>query len=608
LSAGLDGIGPLRTVPPTVAVRRWTGRADIPSAERLADDLGAGLAVFGRVLSSGPDSLRISASLYDAAERRLVGTVDVEGPLARASAVSDSLAIRLLRELGRTRPVGAVRSVALGSASLPALRAYLSGEQAFRSASWDSAIGFYERAVELDSGFTLAMSRLSRALAWRPETRLDSRVAEYAIAAGSRNRGLAPRESLLVAADSLRAALAFSSGPSYLELQRREFATLRDGLRRYPNDPEMWHRFGDALFHEGMETGASWDEVLNAFDRAIALDSAFTPSYEHALQVSLWEHGPDRWRPYQRTFLELSDGPDAVPFRIVGDLIDRGSDDPAIQAVFDTLDLEQLGTVFQTLSRWPDRDESAIAVARVGAARTAVDHADAPVWHWRMSGSLAYRGRMADALALGPPLPWDLVAEAALLGIPLPEATAQAFESNVLTYRRADLLAPWLSMRGDTVALRSLIDRVEPKSGSDRMGDFQRAVASAYLNLARGDSASALQQLLTLPDGVCRVCYLPRLTRVHLLVQAGRYRDADYELRNELPTPPALGRPADVLWGLERARVAEALGRREDALREYTVVADTWVGADAELQGYREEALVAIQRLGSAGESATSAR
>ena len=53
LSRTLDGAGPIRTVPPTVVLRRWSGRVDRPSADELGRRTGAGLVVYGAVISRG---------------------------------------------------------------------------------------------------------------------------------------------------------------------------------------------------------------------------------------------------------------------------------------------------------------------------------------------------------------------------------------------------------------------------------------------------------------------------------------------------------------------------------------------------------------------------
>ncbi len=65
LSRSLDGAGPLRTVPPTTVIRRWRGRADLPSAMALGQRTRAGLLVFGSLIGTGPDSVRLTVTALD---------------------------------------------------------------------------------------------------------------------------------------------------------------------------------------------------------------------------------------------------------------------------------------------------------------------------------------------------------------------------------------------------------------------------------------------------------------------------------------------------------------------------------------------------------------
>ena len=103
LSRNLDGAGPLRTVSPTLVVRRWAGRADKESATSLGKATGARLAVFGSLIRSGRDSVRGSASIVDASSGRVLGEVERRDAMSRMDRLSDSLTIGLLRELGKTR-------------------------------------------------------------------------------------------------------------------------------------------------------------------------------------------------------------------------------------------------------------------------------------------------------------------------------------------------------------------------------------------------------------------------------------------------------------------------------------------------------------------------
>ncbi len=63
LSRGIDGAGPLRTVAPTLAIRRWTGRSDRASAIDLGRRTGAALVVIGQVTPTGPADTRVLDTL-----------------------------------------------------------------------------------------------------------------------------------------------------------------------------------------------------------------------------------------------------------------------------------------------------------------------------------------------------------------------------------------------------------------------------------------------------------------------------------------------------------------------------------------------------------------
>jgi len=135
VSRNLDGAGPIRTISPTTVIRRWGGRADPGAATELGRSTGAGLVVFGRVVGAGSDSVRLTATRLDAGRGSVVGEFEVRDVAERLDRVADSLTVGLLRELGRTRPIGAVRLASLGSTSLPAIKLFLRAEQYYRRGS-----------------------------------------------------------------------------------------------------------------------------------------------------------------------------------------------------------------------------------------------------------------------------------------------------------------------------------------------------------------------------------------------------------------------------------------------------------------------------------------
>jgi len=120
----------------------------------------------------------------------------------------------------------------------------------------------------------------------------------------------------------------------------------------------------------------------------------------------------------------------------------------------------------------------------------------------------------------------------------------------------------------------------------------------AYLALARRDSAEALR-VFTGTSDTLHVCWGEnRVTIAQLLIAAGRLREAATELERRWPGTTACNNGVDdIVWTLQRARVFDRLGRRDDAIANYEFVASAWRTADPELQPYVREARAAAQRL-----------
>lgn len=131
--------------------------------------------------------------------------------------------------------------------------------------------------------------------------------------------------------------------------------------------------------------------------------------------------------------------------------------------------------------------------------------------------------------------------------------------------------------------------------GDDRGHTTYAAQAAlAYLTILRGDTTDAVRRFETLPDSLCPFCYFERLTLVQLLSARREDRKAARLLEGGLTELQA---PTEVLWTLERARVAERLGDRETAARDYQYVADVWRRADPQLQPHVAEAREGLARV-----------
>src|SRR5438445_5754279 len=162
LSRDMDGAGTLRVVPVSVVLRRWRGRADAAEAADLRRRTGARLAVVGTVAPEGPDSVRLRSAVVDVASGKTLLEIERSDQTDRIDRLADSVTLDVLRDV-RAAPAGHTRLVTAGTKSLPALRAFLRGEQLSRRLSLDSAIEEYDRAVALDSGFALAPDHIGMA-------------------------------------------------------------------------------------------------------------------------------------------------------------------------------------------------------------------------------------------------------------------------------------------------------------------------------------------------------------------------------------------------------------------------------------------------------------
>jgi eukaryotic-like serine/threonine-protein kinase len=618
LSRNLDGAGPLSTVPPTVVMRGWTGRADPPSAAELGRRTGAGLALYGSLLGSGPDSVRVRATLFDVAAGHPLDEWEVVDATDRMDRLVDSLTVRLLTGLGRSRPIGAARRSGFRSSSLPVLKAFLQGEQQYRRSEWDSALTYYQRAIDLDSTFALALYRAGTTLAWRDRSH-SPMVLEFASRAGANNHGWPLHDSLLIAANAqffslMKSSMVRGSDPTWMPRIRQLFATLEHATDHYSDDPEVWHALGEAYNHFGPYVSASSDLQLKAFDRAIALDSAFTPSFVHPIEVSSVS-GADAMRRYLRPYLRLTkDEPTAEGARLVESLLD--STGKAATGLEDASDEALLVATF-ALSRLPDSSERIVDVVRVDASRSglpATSHPEMPgmIMHdstaakRQLARALASRGHLRAAVELLRGSERTVIfAETVLLGaVPAGRAEA-AFRDSAPDPTSVAFVArfPWWASRSDTASLgraaawADLAARTDPDTNVRTMAGYVAASASAYAALARRDTALALQRFSALPEGGCPSCSLDRLTLAQFLVERRRDGEAWRILQGDEPSGAVVPFPSEVLWVLLRGRVAERLGQRYRAIQSYGWVAGMWRNADPELRGYVREAQNARARL-----------
>jgi len=283
LSTNLDGMGGYRTIDSRTVLARWRenggddASADLETALTAAGETGARYAVVGSAVGVGGD-LRLVAEIYDLATGEEIGSGQVEGSLANPLPLIDDLSLETMRLVlaGGGQELATTRNLAdLTTSSVEALRAYLEGERYYRRAEFPRAVEAYQRALDADSTFALAIFRISDAYGW-----LESVQSEVAIELGERAtrymEDLSPRNAAIVAA---------SNGLYVGDMTSVEL--LETAVRRYPDDPEAWFMLAELYIHLGEATGAGPEEALEAIMRAIELDPSFAPYYVHAIDQNM---------------------------------------------------------------------------------------------------------------------------------------------------------------------------------------------------------------------------------------------------------------------------------------------------------------------------------
>jgi hypothetical protein len=282
---------------------------------------------------------------------------------------------------------------------------------------------------------------------------------------------------------------------------------------------------------------------------------------------------------------------------------------------------------------WPDTAETAIRLLRRlgepgrGAGGSVPWVLDSISWPKYLAHALAFRGHLREAFAVNERLlrqpsasPWsrwfDTFHDLSLLGI-VPDSLARA------TYGRSLQSAagwtdevppprhlrglPWWLSRGDTAALARFGARAAQTARAPASplvalrARLLGEMSVAFLDLARGDTSSAIRKLSTIPDTLCLAdnfaanCFHLNLTLARLLAARGEDRHAGALLDRWRWSGGST--PSFVLATLELGRIAERLGDTQKAAECYGFVIATWRRPDPELLPYVAEARDGLARL-----------
>ena len=613
IAPNLDGAG-LRTVSFTSdAVRQLGDRVDEASARQAARRAGAGLALYGTVARSGSDSVRAQATLIDLATGNASSTLEARGLASRIDLVADSVTVALLRMLSQRRHLTLMDLSERLPTSVPALSAYLRGEYFLRRAVYDSARTYFLRAAERDPSFAMALNRVHVVMVHEGASG-DTTVWGYALRAGQLNHGLSPRDSLVLAIDSLFAAGgARDFAPDSLGrvLSRRLIAALDFATDRYASDPELWFRAGHQRIRAVDPAQRARTRILQALDNAIALDSTFAPAYEYAVQSALRENGYTDGVRHLDAYLRLNpQGATADGLRLARTLFEEGTLSNAQRdSLIGKAQAQVAFAAYGATFWWPDSSLTAYRIAQRIARdpKAGVELANDPQFGDVISAlTLANRGRVAEAFPLvgGRKRPSVLGPQLALLGALRADSAVRLYravlDAPLWPRSRIGDLMPLLGLAGDTAGLAAVQSRAQSLVRSSRdpevraYGHYLAQSSLAYRSLAAHDTADALARLLAIDDRDCPACDADKVLRVQLLRARNRTEEAHRLLLGEVDRQEY---PLALVWRLERAHNAYARGDTAVARREFSTVISFWSRADAQLQSMVSEARAGLARL-----------
>lgn len=617
LSVRLDGTGELTTVDPFALLSflraSGGGETGLDAGHAAAKRFGAGRFILGTVVEAG-GRLHLNASVYGPDGRRMAHAEVAEVREDSLFDAVDALVRTLVAEGMDTPPEQLDRTAALTTGSLPALKAYLAGERAFRTGDFKGAAERFAAAVQGDSTFALASYRLSVAQDWAAED--GSAAAARALRLSHR---LSPAEQRL-----LRARVAFRTGDAAVAE-----AMLREMVATRPDNVEGWNDLGEVLHHRAMWQGRSMAAGRGAWEQVVALDPANLNARVHLVGVAALQGRVNEVDAHVRAIERLSPGHESLrrlrtlrafalgDARAQAQALDSlhaqvprdANDLPAWGAAWRTADFlndPAAGLRISALLVQPGRGEQSLLVGHAARA-----HMQMARGRWRDARAQAdsaaridpaYAARTWAFLAAFFPgeLPRGeaLRAHRQLAAAPVPASRGTGGpadeERGRFPVARHQYLLGALAVRlGDTAEARRRVAGLAALEDTAVAGRFARHLRhqlQARVRAAAGDSAGALRlveagwprpvpALFVKDDSYSTVA--ERYFRARLLAAVGRDGEA-LAWYGSLAEDISRGIMFPVAAELDQGRLLERMGRHREAAGHFGRFADRWRHADPE--------------------------
>ena len=269
LTANLDDVGDLRMIDPlSILAQTEPGEPRDPDrAVAIAAGMQAGSALVGTLVRAGTHVRLDYRLLPSSGNGDALAKGSVTAPLGEESilTLTDSATWKMLADILPARDQELPSFELLRTRSVPALRAFLEGENHLLANEWGAAEEAYARAIAEDSTFWFAYRRVWLAADWMFSA--YRRAREDSIAWEHRS-GFPERERLLMEYDRH-------------ETFAGRLAALADVTRRFPDYWYGWFEYGDYIVHNGTRIGLNPLAAEHAFDRTLELNPRLVPILDH---------------------------------------------------------------------------------------------------------------------------------------------------------------------------------------------------------------------------------------------------------------------------------------------------------------------------------------
>lgn len=619
VGANLDGVGSIHTADAIAVLshaRRKGPLLSLADASEIGKNVGASSVVYGTLVRDGAD-VRADAVLYDvSAPSTPLVRVSATVPADSLVALTDSLTWHLLREIWSrgNAPTPAYSSVTTKSNT--ALREFLEGERLFARTDIAGASEAYHRAIAADSTFWFAYYRNRLARGWislPADTELNATLLQHAAE-------LPPRERELV---------LISTSATLSERVRRSKALAE----RYPTYAPAVEAYADVLIHHAIRLGFDvrdairpWQDVVRLmpgdyeaanhlvwacaqggdfpcartavahFDSLVSSDSAPRGQRAMARYMSIVLNPPGPRTRDSLLKVSRADSVNVPPFVITTFAGSAIAANPGLPVFLDSVLADESKALPEATRA---RAEPALRMLRSerGDWTAVMQLRDQP----SVNDIATLRGFiLAEAQGAMPPN-----AKTAQL--------AAAFAARSSTSAAGRDEAEWISavnalLRGDTSSVRRQL--VAFSRDTSRRARFAARSLRGLMTGVDGNHAAAAESLLVLErahgDSTFKLYAafgVDRIMAAQWLTESKQYAAADSLLSFTMGGGIGVaGNVAATLFAhatLQRSRIAEALGRRDDAVRFASVFANLYDLAQPSERPLVVEARQRMERLGA---------